>query len=80
MGRTINFDREKTLKVITDLFLKNGYQGTSLSDLVSETGLNKPSLYNSFGNKDEMFLLALESYLENSNSKWKTEFQGLEFI
>ncbi len=44
------------------LFWRQGYEGTSLSDLTRELGVTRPSLYAAFGSKEELFLKALELY------------------
>lgn len=62
MGRPQKFDREHVLERIMLLFWERGYAGTSLSDILAATGLRKGSLYRSFGNKEELFSLALDRY------------------
>ncbi len=64
MPRTELFDREKVLCQIRDLFWNKGYNGTSMQDLVETTGLNRSSLYNSFGSKQELYNLVLKQYQE----------------
>lgn len=49
-----SFDPEKTLQIIADTFARNGYEGTSLDDIIKATGLGKQSLYNAFGDKKSM--------------------------
>jgi AcrR family transcriptional regulator len=44
------------------LFWRKGYEGTSLSDLTEAIGVTRPSLYAAFGNKEAMFLRALDRY------------------
>jgi AcrR family transcriptional regulator len=44
------------------VFWRKGYEGTSLSDLTEAMGVNRPSLYAAFGNKQELFGKALERY------------------
>ena len=62
-GRPRSFDKQETLKQALGLFWKQGYLGTSYSDLCAETGLTKPSLYAAYGNKEKTFLAALELYV-----------------
>lgn len=47
-----------------NLFWERGYDGTGMSDLEAHTGLNRSSLYNSFGPKSALFAAALEHYTE----------------
>jgi AcrR family transcriptional regulator len=44
------------------VFWSKGYEGTSLSDLTEAMGINRPSLYAAYGNKEELFRKALERY------------------
>jgi len=46
------------------LFWQKGYEGTSLSDLTDAIGVNRPSLYAAFGNKEELFRKVLDRYVE----------------
>ncbi|GAA0410365.1 TetR/AcrR family transcriptional regulator [Cocleimonas flava] len=62
-GRKRTFDKDEALDKAMRVFWKNGYSGTSLSDLTTELGINKPSLYAAFGNKEKLFEAALERYL-----------------
>lgn len=62
MPRNLGFDLEKARAAIMRTFWERGYEGTSLSDLERATSLVRTSLYNSFGNKPEMFLASLTLY------------------
>jgi TetR/AcrR family transcriptional repressor of nem operon len=63
MARPREFDHEKVMSKMMKLFWEKGFKGTSMIDLVKTTGLNKGSLYSCFGNKEEIFKLALNHYL-----------------
>jgi len=65
MSRTEVFNREKVLDKAKNIFWFKGYSGTSMQDLVDETGLNRSSIYNSFGSKMELYLLTLKKYQED---------------
>ena len=52
------------LDVVVELFWTKGYEATSISDIVEATGLNKSSLYNTFGPKNDLFEAAVERYLD----------------
>lgn len=69
MGKNKNFNVEETVKKIGYLFLQNGYNGTSIGDIVKETGLLRGSLYGTFGSKEGMFIAALNVGLENDESE-----------
>ena len=63
-GRPREFDREEVLDRLLAIFWTNGFEATSIADVVEATGLNKSSLYNSFGSKEELFSAALDRYIE----------------
>ena len=63
-GRPREFDKDLVLDKALHVFWKRGYEGTSLSDLTEAMGINRPSLYAAFGNKEELFKLALDRYIE----------------
>lgn len=62
VGRPRAFDTEQVLKKALEVFWRKGYEGASLSDLTKAMGINKPSLYSTFGNKEGLFLQAIELY------------------
>jgi TetR/AcrR family transcriptional repressor of nem operon len=59
MGRTRTFDESDVIAACTDAFLRTGYEGTSVDDLVGASGLHRGSLYAAFGSKRGIFLAAL---------------------
>ena len=62
MARPREFETADALDQIMGVFWEKGFEGTSMSDLMSATGLNKQSLYSAFGNKCEIYLAALNHY------------------
>ncbi|BCB04315.1 TetR/AcrR family transcriptional regulator [Bacillus sp. KH172YL63] len=52
-------------EVAMDLFGQKGYEDTSLSDIASSVGMKKPSLYNHFESKDELFIEVLAELVES---------------
>lgn len=62
-GRPRQFDEETVLDRVTEVFWEQGYANTSVADLVAATGVHKPSLYRTFGSKDELFALVLRRYV-----------------
>src|SRR5438093_7941762 len=61
-GRPRAFDCDQALDRALQLFWQKGYEGTSLSDLTEAMGINRPSLYAAFGNKEALFRKALDRY------------------
>lgn len=68
-GRPREFDYDHALDQAMHVFWKKGYEGTSLPDLTDAMGINRPSLYAAFGNKEELFRKALERYSENTAAR-----------
>lgn len=64
VGRPRTFDTDDALERALDLFWRKGYEGTSLADLTEAMGINRPSLYAAFGNKEALFRKALDRYLQ----------------
>jgi AcrR family transcriptional regulator len=62
MGRPRTFDVEVALEAALGVFWRKGFEGTSYADLVAATGVERPALYSAFGNKEALFLRALERY------------------
>jgi TetR/AcrR family transcriptional regulator, transcriptional repressor for nem operon len=62
MARTKEFDQEEVLTKAMQAFLRSGYEGTSMQTLVSIMGINRGSLYDTFGDKRSLFLAAIAHY------------------
>src|SRR5215470_10428762 len=61
-GRPRSFDLDEALDSALHLFWQKGYEGASLSDLTGAMGINRPSLYAAFGNKESLFRKVLDRY------------------
>ena len=61
-GRPRSFDREAALERAMQVFWRHGYEASSVSDLTRAMGINPPSLYAAFGDKEHLYLAALERY------------------
>jgi AcrR family transcriptional regulator len=68
MGRARAFDADEALDRAMTVFWRKGYDGASLSDLTEAMGINRPSLYAAYGNKEELFRKVLERYGEGPSS------------
>lgn len=62
MARPKEFDEEAVLDRAVDLFWRQGYEATSIQDLVDHLGINRGSLYATFGDKHQLFLKAVDHY------------------
>ena len=67
-GRPRSFDCGKALDRALLVFWRKGYQGASLSDLTAAMGINRPSLYAAFGDKEALFRKVLDRYAEGPGS------------
>ena len=67
-GRPREFDTEKALDTALLLFWRHGYEGTSVADLTKAIGINVPSLYSAFGNKEELFRKVVARYVQKPAS------------
>ena len=67
MARPRAFDESQVLDQAAELFWERGYEATSVADLEEHLGLGRQSLYNVFGDKEQLFLRALERYAENAH-------------
>jgi TetR/AcrR family transcriptional repressor of nem operon len=65
MARTKVFDEEEVLNKAVNLFWSKGYNGTSAQDLVDELGISRSSLYDTYGDKFNLFKNALLQYRKN---------------
>ena len=63
-GRPRGFNREDALQTALQLFWKQGYEGTSIADLVGAMGIAPPSLYTAFGSKEQLYLEVVDLYLQ----------------
>src|SRR5262245_47831020 len=70
MGRPREFDMDRALDHALEVFWRNGYEGTSIAELTQAMGINPPSLYAAFGNKEELFRKALQRYVEQHGRYW----------
>jgi AcrR family transcriptional regulator len=61
-GRPLEFCLETALDAATGVFASKGFDAASLDDLCSAMGINRPSLYLHFGNKEALYLKSLERY------------------
>ncbi|WP_181891519.1 TetR/AcrR family transcriptional regulator [Bacillus altitudinis] len=76
MVRQREFDEEKALDEALLLFWEKGYRATTLSDLTAKMGIQRPSLYLAFGDKEELFEAALRKYTTQHAAYIRTKLQN----
>ncbi len=65
MARTRTFDTDAVLDQVVDLFWQHGFDGVAMQDVCAATGLNPGSLYAAFGDKQGMFVQAMQRYIQS---------------
>jgi TetR/AcrR family transcriptional repressor of nem operon len=69
MPKAKQFDKDKVLQAASEVFHKNGYNGTSIDEILTATGLSRSSLYDSFKDKHNLYLETLEYYKNSGNNQ-----------
>ncbi len=78
MPKTETFDRNEVLEKVTALFWDKGYSATSMQDIVDASGLNRSSIYNSFGDKYQLFTTSINYYQRNIQSAMLSNLPNLK--
>lgn len=73
-GRPRSFDREAALNAAMEVFWSKGYEATSIADLTEAMGINPPSLYAAFGDKEKLFLATIEHYVASRSDELCPEY------
>jgi AcrR family transcriptional regulator len=71
-GRPRAYDGEQALSSAMQAFWRSGYSATSLDELSDATGMNRPSLYAAFGDKQALYLAALRRYADDGARLMRT--------
>ncbi|MBT3344161.1 MAG: TetR/AcrR family transcriptional regulator [Gemmatimonadetes bacterium] len=71
MARPREFDMDQALDAAMSTFWAQGYEATSMTDLVEATGLQKGSLYKAFDDKHDLFMKSLSRYLDGAYTAMK---------
>lgn len=71
VGRPREFNVDKALDRALKVFWRKGYEGASLPELTKAMGINRPSLYAAFGNKEALFQRAIERYQDGPGAHVK---------
>jgi TetR/AcrR family transcriptional repressor of nem operon len=76
MARHKEFDRDEALQKAMEVFWSRGYEAASIQDLVGHMGINRQSLYDTFGDKHALYLQALDCYREVEGRKMFELLEG----
>jgi len=71
MARKKKYNETEVVEKAMHLFWRNGYETTSMQMLEKEMGINKFSIYASFGNKQGLFLESIKHYKSQINNIFK---------
>ena len=66
MARPKEFDRDTALQKAVDVFCEHGYEGTSTDELLRAMDISRQSLYDTFGDKRQLYLQALQQYVADT--------------
>ena len=87
MGRSKEFDENDVLQKAMELFWHQGYEKTSINDLVEHMGIHRKSIYDTFGDKHSLYLKVIERYSAFSTTKFMedkfradTSYQAIQYI
>lgn len=69
MARHKEFERDEALQKAMEVFWARGYEATSMQSLVEHMGINRQSLYDTFGDKHSLYLEALDRYQDVESRK-----------
>lgn len=75
-GPAKQFDREEALSRAIEVFWKQGYQGTSIEQLLESMELSRSSMYATFGDKKALFLEALQTWVDEQIAEFLEALRG----
>jgi len=76
MASPPHFDQHQVVQRATRQFWRYGYAGTSVQDLVEVTGINRASMYGTFGDKRGLFMRCIEQYTEEVSARRQALLDG----
>ena len=77
-GRPREFDADEALDRALEVFWRKGYEGASLAELTEAMGINRPSLYAAFGNKEALFRRAFDRYADGPAAYTREALEGAD--
>lgn len=79
-GRPRHYDRDTALDAMVSLFWRQGFAATSLDQLSDVTGMVRPSLYQAFGSKQDMYVQALQHFVQRMTEPAGRELREREAL
>jgi TetR/AcrR family transcriptional regulator, transcriptional repressor for nem operon len=70
MARNVGFDEQAAIQKAMEVFWKKGYNATSMRDLTDAMQINSSSLYNTIGDKQELFVRCVQHYTDLRKHSW----------
>ena len=80
MSRSKEFDAGTVLLKAMVLFWRNGYEKTSMQDLVDDMNIHRRSIYDTFGDKKSLFLRALQLFEESTERRMKQTIKPIQSV
>ena len=80
MSRSKEFDEGTVLLKAMVLFWRNGYEKTSMQDLVDDMNIHRRSIYDTFGDKKSLFLRALQLFEESTERRMKQTIKPIQSV
>lgn len=78
MARNVEFNEEEAIQKAMEVFWEKGYNGASLRDLTDAMKINSSSLYNTIGDKQELFVRCVEHYTDIRKKDLQKRLLGAE--
>ena len=78
MARPVEFDENKVLTNAMEQFWREGYEASSVQKLLDCTGINRGTLYNSFGDKDTFFKSCIDQYSKIIDQQIESSLKNLK--
>jgi TetR/AcrR family transcriptional repressor of nem operon len=77
MPKNVKFDEQLAISKAMDVFWKKGYSGASMRDLTEAMGINSSSLYNTIGDKHQLFIKCIRNYSESRRDAAEKQVQNI---
>ena len=78
MPKNVKFDERLAISKAMDVFWKKGYSGTSMRDITKAMGINSSSVYNTIGDKHQLFVKCIKNYTETRMEAAQKQVQHIQ--